>query len=102
MAKKIIWSNEAIKSFDDVLGYLKENWTEKEIDNFILQTGAAVDLISEFPFMFRKYNKHNIRAALITKHNLLVYKVYRTQIIILNFWDTRQNPSKKKGFKKSD
>jgi len=94
MAKEVIWSNEAIKSFDDVISYLKENWTAKEIDNFILQTDAAIDLISEFPFIFKKYNKHNIRTALITKHNLVVYKVYSSHIIVLNFWDTRQDPIK--------
>lgn len=94
MAKKVIWSNEAIKSFDNVLNYLNENWTEKEVDDFILQTDAAIELISKFPLMFRRFNKRNIRAALITKHNLLIYKVYKSHINILNFWDTRQDPKK--------
>ena len=94
MAKEIRWSKDAVKGFYNVLGYLKENWTEKGVENFILQTEAAIDLIAIYPNMFRRYNKHDVRAALITKHNLLLYKVYNTHIDVLYFWDTRQNPRK--------
>ena len=38
----------------------------------------------------------NVHEALITSHNLLIYKVYPTRIDLLTFWDTRQHPQKKK------
>ncbi len=46
--------------------------------------------------MFRKTNKKNVREALVTEHNLLVYKIYPDHISLITFWDTRQNPKKKK------
>jgi len=57
MAKEIRWSKNAVKGFDNVLSYLKENWTDKEVENFISQTEAAIDLIAVYPIMFRRYNK---------------------------------------------
>ena len=49
MAKEIRWSKNAVKGFDNVLSYLKENWTDKEVENFISQTEAAIDLIAVYP-----------------------------------------------------
>lgn len=46
--------------------------------------------------MFRATNKKNVHEALVTPHNLLIYKVYAHQIEIITFWDTRRNPRKKK------
>lgn len=37
MVEKIIWTPEALLSFKNILQYLKENWSEKEITNFINQ-----------------------------------------------------------------
>jgi hypothetical protein len=45
MAKKIIWSKRAILSFDRVIAYLQEDWTEMEILKFINQTNKILGLI---------------------------------------------------------
>jgi hypothetical protein len=76
--------------------YLERKWTEREIANFIEATSRIVEYITEHPRMFRKTNKRNIHEALVTPHNLLIYKVYSTRIDLLTFWDTRQHPRKKK------
>ncbi len=56
-------------------------------------------MIDENPFLFRKMGTKNFREALITKHNLLVYKVTKKQVFVVTVWDTRMHPVKKK-FKK--
>ncbi|HKB45731.1 MAG TPA: hypothetical protein VKC90_15140 [Chitinophagaceae bacterium] len=38
----------------------------------------------------------DVRAILITRHNLLYYKVKGKKVMILNMYDTRMNPKKKK------
>ncbi|MBL7902456.1 MAG: type II toxin-antitoxin system RelE/ParE family toxin [Bacteroidia bacterium] len=96
MAKQIIWTPEAEATFEKVIAYLLENWTEKEIRNFVTSTFSVIAYISEHPFMFRKTNKRNVREALVTPHNLLIYKVYPDRIDLITFWDTRQNPLRKK------
>jgi len=57
MAKKVIWTPEALLSFKNILQYLQENWTEKEITNFIKATNNTVEYISKNPKMFRATNK---------------------------------------------
>ena len=38
MAIVIKWTNEARKTFDKNINYLLEEWTEREISNFVKQT----------------------------------------------------------------
>ena len=71
-------------------------WTEQEVVNFIEATERVVNYISVNPLMFRKTNKQHIHEALITSHNLLIYKIYSDRIFLITFYDTRQSPKKKK------
>ena len=99
MVKEIRWSSRAIEDFESVLNYLKNNWSEKEVITFIQKAEKLTTLIVHNPFIFRKTSAKNYREALITKHNLLIYKVTKKQILVLTVWDTRMHPNKKK-FKK--
>jgi plasmid stabilization system protein ParE len=99
MAKEIRWTKEAIDSFQNIIFYLKEKWTEKEIEQFVIATENIIKYISNYPEMFRRTNKRNLREALVTSQNLLIYKVYKTHIDLITFWDTRQHPRKKKKYK---
>jgi plasmid stabilization system protein ParE len=96
MAKQVRWTSEAETTFEGVIEYLESKWTDREIEKFVSATNRVVDYISEQPKMFRKTNKRNVHEALLTTHNLLIYKVYPTHIDLITFWDTRRNPRKKK------
>ncbi len=96
MAKEIRWTEESIKTFNSVIEYLQKEWTEKEIENFVKATDRVISYISDNPQMFRKTNKKNVHEALVTPHNLLIYKIYSSHIDLITFWDTRQHPYKKK------
>ncbi len=96
MAKEIIWSPQSEITFFRVLEYLYEHWTEKEVTHFIAATEKVINYIAEHPLMFRKTNRKNIHEALVTPHNLLIYKIYPAKIVLITFYDTRQSPRKKK------
>lgn len=96
MEKEIRWTVEAESSFARVIEYLEQNWTDREIENFISATEVILTHISRYPRMFRKAQKTNTYEVLITYHNLLIYKIYHTHIDLLLFWDTRQDPKRKK------
>ena len=100
MVKEIRWTQEANDTFENVIKYLDQHWTEKETSKFILSTNKVIDFIAEYPNMFRKTTKRNVHEALITPHNLLIYKIYPNHIDLLLFWDTRKNPRKKLSKKK--
>jgi plasmid stabilization system protein ParE len=96
MAKEIIWSPQSEETFYKVVEYLQENWTENELNNFIVATEKVIRYISENPLMFRKTNKKNIHEALVTPQNLLIYKIYVDRIVLITFYDTRKSPKEKK------
>jgi plasmid stabilization system protein ParE len=95
MVKEIRWTPEALKSFQKVIDYLETNWTEKEVKSFITSTNRVAQFISQNPKMFRATNHQDLREALVTPHNLLIYKIQKTSIDLITFWDVRQNPRKK-------
>jgi hypothetical protein len=96
MVKEIRWTQESIDTFNKTIQYLQKEWTEKEVSNFIQASERVIGFIAEYPGMFRKTSKRNVHEALITPHNLLIYKVYSSQIALITFWDTRQHPRRKK------
>jgi plasmid stabilization system protein ParE len=95
MVKEIRWTPEALITFKRIITYLEENWTENEIERLISSTEKVIVFISQNPLMFRSSGVKNIREALITPHNLMLYKSKAKSIDILLFWDTRQHPRKK-------
>ena len=96
MAKKIIWSTRAVNSFDKIIKYLEKNWTKKEIEKLILTTQKVLQQIESESIKFKSSGKKDIHEVLITKHNLLIYRLKKNQIDLLVFYDTRQHPKKKK------
>lgn len=96
MAKKIIWSTKARISFDKIISYLEANWTDKEIKTLISNTQKILVQIESGAVKFKSSGKKNIHEVLVTRHNLLIYRLKKDQIDLLVFYDTRQNPKKKK------
>jgi plasmid stabilization system protein ParE len=94
---KIIWSPEAEETFENVVSYLEENWTERETKKFILDAEKTFFLLTQNPFLFRGSEKENIYEALVGKQNLLLYQISETsrRVELLSFWDTRQDPNSK-------
>lgn len=95
MAKKIIWTPEAELSFECVIEYLKEKWSDKETRKFIVKVNEVVQHISSHPLAYRSAGKEDVREAVITSHNILLYRITKDAIYILYIWDTRRNPANK-------
>ena len=96
MALKSIWSLDAEESFESVIAYLEEKWTEKEVRNFVRKTNALIEQIEKHPYQYKSSSFHEIRKAVITKYNSLIYHVNEKaeQIELYTFWDNRKDPSK--------
>jgi plasmid stabilization system protein ParE len=92
---EIIWLPQAENDFDNILDYLQKNWGDIVVDEFIYKLERILSLVSQKPTMFRRSSKMNIHQVLITKHNLLFYRIIENKIELLTFFDTRQNPVKK-------
>jgi len=96
MALKVRWTKEAKTTYDDVLKYLSENWTHKEIEKFVSKTNSILSIISYQPYAFKASSHKKVRKAVINKQNSLFYLVRDTGIYLLSFWDNRRDPKKNK------
>lgn len=96
MAKEVVWSDSAKKSFDRVIAYLEKDWTDREVAGFVQRTFNVISLIQSGIVTHRQSKKKNTHQVPVTKHNLLIYKTGPKYIELLLFYDTRQHPKKKK------
>ena len=97
MGYKALWTNSAIKTAEDVVNYLRKEWTNKEVDNFLNKTDNIIATIESNPKLFIASTKRpNVHLALIYRRTFLVYKIYpqKRHIVLLLFWGPKQNPKK--------
>lgn len=93
---RIIFSKVANRSYEDILEFLSQTWTEKEISVFIDEAEKVTDQLKDGKFfLFQKYSK-DIRSALIGKKHIRMFfrKENDRQIKVLLFFDMRQDPQK--------
>jgi len=60
MVLDIIWSVRAEKGFDKIIKYLEENWTEREIKNFIVDSYEFFELLKKNPKLLQQSKKINL------------------------------------------
>lgn len=97
MALEIYWTTRANKKFDSILEYLLSEWNVKISKNFVKKVFDFLDILTEFPELGTLENeKKNIRGFTLIKQINVFYTVREDKIILLDFFDNRQNPDKKR------
>jgi plasmid stabilization system protein ParE len=97
MALEIKWSNRADNSFDQIINYLHAEWGDQVVQAFVRKTYDFLDILAEFPEIGSlQVQDKGIRGFTLIKQVIVFYKVKENSIVILDFFDTRQNPEKKK------
>lgn len=97
MALEIVWSKRADEKFDLILKYLSKEWGTNVTKAFIIKVYDFLDILSEFPEIGTLENKEKaIRGFVIIKQVSVFYTIRNNRIIILNFFDNRKSPSKKR------
>ncbi len=93
MAFKVIWSPVAVETFEAIINYTKETWTEKEVQRLIRTVNRKLLLLSQHPQLFPSTSsKGRRRKTIIHKRIILFYKVRqrKQEIELLRFWNTWQ------------
>ena len=99
MAIKIVWSPEADETFARNIDYLCQEWSDKEVEKFILQTGQVIKRLLIFPESYHRGTKNKkYRKARLNKYTVLFYHYSKTQkvITLVTFWNVKQDPKKLK------
>jgi plasmid stabilization system protein ParE len=95
MAFQIIWTKAALTGYDRVINYLQENWTEKEIISFIIETDRFLEVLVKHPEILQQTNKRkNVYRGPINRLTILTYRVKSksNQIELINIRGARQKP----------
>lgn len=85
MTYEIIWQPNAIERLDEIVEYLRKEWSEKSAEKFISRLNSVLTNIEMEPNIYRHSNGSGIYEAIITKHNILLYQVTRHYVEYLPF-----------------
>ncbi len=97
MALEIHWSTKADKRFDSIIDYFVNEFGEIVASHFVRKVHTFLDLLSKFPQMGTLENKElNIRGFVIAEQITIFYQIREHKIIVLNFYDNRQDPQRKR------
>lgn len=97
MALTIYWSKRADNKFDKIISYIEKEWGEVVARAFVKKVYDFLDILVEFPEIgSMEHADREIRGFVIVKQLTLFYKIKEDKIILLNFFDNRQNPKRKK------
>lgn len=95
MAKrKVVWTETAAKQRREILNY----WTERNkstiyAEKLIEITAKHLKVISKNPEAFKETEINELRESAMG-HFSLYYKTTPDQIIVMAFWDNRQDPKR--------
>jgi plasmid stabilization system protein ParE len=93
---KILLTKRAEKNYRSIIEYLTTEWSDNVAQAFEQKTISLLDLLEEFPEIgIIEVEAKQIRSFLYTKQTRVFYRLKGNQIIILSFFDVRQNPKKR-------
>ena len=85
MDSKFFWTEEAIRNLEEIIDYLEEKWTQKEVDNFKLKLSKQIDLIISNPNMFPISTfQPRLRKAVLSRQTSIFYEV-KDNVIYLSY-----------------
>lgn len=89
-----MWSPLARSSYIDVLEYLEQKWTWREMERFVLRTEEALAHIKTNPNLYPYSKKSDTHKCILVKQVSLIYRVKGPVAELLVFWDNRQDPAR--------
>lgn len=93
---KILVSKRANKDFLSILRYLEYNWGLGSVEKFKSITNDFLDILESFPEIgAMELPEKDIRGFQLTPQTRVFYIIRSSHILILAFFDVRQNPKSK-------
>jgi plasmid stabilization system protein ParE len=97
MAIKILWSKHAEQGYDNIVKYLENEWTDKEVGKFISETNRFFELLKHNPKMLEQsQSRKNLYRGPINSLTMLTYSYQpkKKEITLVNIRNTRRKPLK--------
>ncbi|MFO7791095.1 MAG: type II toxin-antitoxin system RelE/ParE family toxin [Bacteroidota bacterium] len=95
MALKIKWTKRASKTFHNTVEFIEEKWSERSAKKFVIKINCFLILLKNQPEMGKiEVDDKGIRGFVISRQTTVFYRIKKDTIILLKFFDNRQNPKK--------
>lgn len=92
MAIRIIWTNTAVNQRRKILNYWnKRNKSKTYSRKLVSEIAQRVKFLINNPEIYIKTNFPEIRTSTLGHYNIF-YKKTSNELIVMAFWDNRQNP----------
>ena len=90
---RISFTLEASDQLDQIINFLKDDWSEKTAKEFLLKINSKLNFIKEFPFLYHLTEyRDDVRKCVVAKQVSLYYEIKENGILILSVFDSRQSP----------
>lgn len=90
---RIKFSVEAEETYDAVVAQLRQRWGDEFIDKFENKLLKSLNLIMTEPSVYPVIDViTETRRCVLHKNCSMLYKIYDEEILIVCFWDNRQEP----------
>ena len=87
------WTNQAVTDLEEILQYLEEAWTSKEVEKFKLKLGKDIDLLTKFPYLgSASKSKKDLRRFVLNKHVTIIYQFEIDTISIISLFQNVRKP----------
>jgi plasmid stabilization system protein ParE len=97
MALELVWSKRADQGYARIVKYLEDEWTDKEVQNFVRETKHFFDLLKQNPRILEpSRNYKDLYRGPINRLTILTYryKPRAKKIILVNIREARKKPLK--------
>jgi plasmid stabilization system protein ParE len=97
MIEEVVLSPVATEKLEQLLRYLRTEFSERTMRTFLSRLEKSVLAIKKYPESCpASLKRKSIRKCTVTKQTMFFYRVRRNKIEILTIFDSRQQPTKSK------
>jgi plasmid stabilization system protein ParE len=97
MVKLIRWEAQANETFKDIAFYLQDEYSHNVAMKFAENVYEKLDLLTLYPEIGRpSLIDSTVRMVKIGKSHLMFYSFDGYELVIIDFFNTRQDPNKRK------
>ena len=90
---KLIWSDEALNGLKEIISYLENRFSEKDVKKFVQKFDKQLEFIKSNPesFSFSPKSK-TVRRTIVARLTSIYFRVDGDVINLVTIYDNRKNP----------
>jgi plasmid stabilization system protein ParE len=98
MNRRINWTAESERTFNQNLDYLTKEWDAVVLNSFFDRVDEVLELIRSNPELYPLHRpEENVHRCVVHERIMLYYRIVDDHTIdLLTFWNTTQDPDKLK------